>query len=220
MLARLIRLAARALAILLVLTLLGVMTATEAMRPGAAPPAPVDALIVLGAGVEGDGRLAYASRRRTEAAVRLLASGKAEAAILTGGPGQYHPTTPAALLMRDFALSLGADPGRLIVEPLAVSTFENLRFSLALAEARGFSRLALLSDPFHLPRAAALAAWYGHGDIVLVAAPGFATEWWPHRLVTLTREALAWWLNLARVAGWEGLGLIGVPAETRARLIR
>ncbi|WP_285669486.1 YdcF family protein [Paralimibaculum aggregatum] len=211
------------LAVLLV-TLAAVIWADRATLSetldGAALSAPVDAAIVLGAGVSGDGRLHYSSRRRVEGAVALLASGKAERLIFSGGIGGNHPTVSAAQLMRDFAEELGADPQRLLIEPRAVSTFENIRFSFEIAAARGLDSLALVSDPYHLPRARRIAAWFGRPEIPVSAVAGFDTTWWPERGLHYTREALAWWLNLGKIAGWEGLALLGVSPEARAEMIR
>jgi len=221
------RLIGRALVLglaVLALTLAAVLFTTHQYRAahmmGAGLDAPVEAIIVLGGGVEGDGRLDFGSRRRVEGAVRLLEAGRAETLIFSGGLGKYHPTTPAASLMRDFAARLGAPRDRLLIEPRAISTFENLRFAFDMAETRRLGALALLSDGYHLPRAAALARYWGRPDIALIAVPGAETQWWPIRAVHLTREALAWWLNLGKVVAWEALGLIGMDEAERADLIR
>jgi len=122
--------------------------------------------------------------------------------------------------LRRFAVAAGAPPERVLVEPRSVSTFENLRFSLRLAERRGLERLALASDPYHLARARALAAYFGRPDVGLVAARGFGREPWFVRVAHLLREAMAWWYNLLKVAGWEALGALGVPEGARAELVR
>jgi uncharacterized SAM-binding protein YcdF (DUF218 family) len=206
------------------LTLAAVVTLATEMRTdhldGAALSAPVDALIVLGGRVDGDGRLGYSSRRRVEAAVRLLAGGQARAAIMTGGLGENHPLTPAASLMRAHAIEAGAAPEAVLVEPRSVSTFENLRLSFEIARERGLERLAVVSDPFHLPRAAALAAYFGEPEIGLVAAPGFDRESWYLRWAILAREAMAWWFNLLKVAGWSALGWLDIDPATRQGLVR
>ncbi len=208
----------------LALTIAAVLYAEHRIRhDGAlaeALPEPVDAAIVLGAGVDGDGRLGYDSRRRVAGGVALLADGRAAILIFSGGVGGNHPTTPAAVLMRDHAVELGADRARLMVEPRAVSTFENLRFSFAIAREQGFERLAIVSDPGHLARAAALASFWGKPGLPLVAVPGTERGWWPIRGVFAVREALAWWFNLGKVAGWEAFGLIGMPEARREELIR
>ena len=187
---------------------------------GASLAQPVDAIIVLGGGVEGDGRLAYSSRRRAEGAALMLAEGQAKALIMSGGLGRYHPTTPTGALMRDMAQKAGAPLNAMFVEPRSISTFENLRYSFEIAEARGFKRLAILSDPFHLARAHALARYFGRDDVALIAADGFDREHWFIRAAMLTREAMAWWFNLGKVIGWEALAAIGVDESAREGVIR
>lgn len=182
--------------------------------------APVDALIVLGGGVDGDGMPAYSTRRRVAAAVELLAAGRARALILTGGLDSHWPGAPAALLMRDYALSLGAPGAALIVEDRSRSTLENLRFAFALARERGFGRLAIVTDAFHLERARWLAAWLGRPDIGLVAVDGLRHDGLGDRVWSILREALAWWFNLGKVAAWEGMEALDVDEGTRAEWVR
>lgn len=182
--------------------------------------APADAIVLLGGGVDGDGAIGYSSRRRVAAAVELLRDGKARFLILTGGPGLYHPGAPAAILMRDHALALGAPIEALIVEPRSATTFQNLRFAFDIAAARGLERLALLTDAFHAERAGRLAAYFGHPGIRLVAVDGLDRDTLGNRVVSILREALSWWYNLAKIAAWEVLTLAGVGVEARSELIR
>jgi uncharacterized SAM-binding protein YcdF (DUF218 family) len=182
--------------------------------------APVDAILVLGAGVDGDGVLGYDSRRRVAPAVDLLQAGRSARLIFSGSVGDTVTKTAAAALMRDYALSLGAPADRLIVEPDAHTTFENLRFGFAIAEAQGFRRLAILSDAYHLERARALAAFLGHPEIALVAADGLRDDSFGNRVWSILREAMAWWYNLAKVGGWRALGWAGLDTAERERLIR
>ena len=219
-LGRLVRLGLAVLAVTLAAVIWQDTQVTAATARGRALAGPVDAAIVLGAGVEGDGRLAYNSRRRVAAGVRLLQAGRARHLIFSGGVGGNHPATSAAALMRQHAIRLGAAPERLLLEPRAVSTFENIRFSFALAAARGFESLALVSDGYHLTRASWLAAYFGRPELPLATAEGFARAWWPVRSAHYVREALAWWYNLAKVAGWEALGALGLPPAARAEWIR
>ena len=187
---------------------------------GAGLDRPVDAILVLGGGIDGDGVLGYSSRRRVRAAVELAQAGKAGALILAGGspsPG-YAPS--AAELMRDYAIGIGADPATLFLEPKSVSTFENLRFGFALAEAQGLGRLALASDAYHIERARLLAWYFGRAEIGLVAVYGLAYDSPGERAWSILREALAWWYNLAKVAGWEALGAVGYGPEERGALIQ
>jgi uncharacterized SAM-binding protein YcdF (DUF218 family) len=180
---------------------------------------PVDAVIVLGGDMTPDAMLAYETRQRVREGVALLEEGRTEMLILSGGFSPTRERSDAAI-MRDFALDLGAPADRLLIEDRAVSTFENLRHSFPIAEARGLERLALLTDPYHLARARALAAYWGRDDVVLYRSRGFARSPLPFQVVKLSREALAWWYNLAKIAGWEALGLAGLPPEARARWVR
>ncbi len=193
---------------------------TAETAEGRALAGPVEVAIVLGAGVSGDGRLAYGSRRRVAAGVGLLERGLAERLVFSGGLGGNHPDISAAELMRAHAVELGAAPERLLIEPRAISTFENLRFSFEIAEREGVERLAIVSDGYHLTRASWIAAFWGRPDLAVVAAQGFERQWWPHRGVHYVRESLAWWLHLAKVAGWEGLGLLGMPEAARGAYVR
>jgi uncharacterized SAM-binding protein YcdF (DUF218 family) len=182
--------------------------------------APVDAILVLGGRIDADGVPGYSSRRRVAVAVALLQTGQARHLIFSGGPEWMRPYFTAAALMRNHAITLGAPPELLFTEDRSVSTFENLRFGFALAERQGFANPALLTDAFHLERARRLAGYFGHPDARLVAAPGLELDGPADRVWSIVREALAWWLNLAKVGGWEVLAAAGMDADARRELIR
>lgn len=223
----------RALRTLLLLCLVGVgvLAATQAAevvateialdrhRLGASITEPVDAAIVLGAGFDPDGRIAWNSRRRVQAAVRLLEAGKADVLILSGnGPRPWFGTV--AEMMRDYALDVGVPPEKLIVEPDATTTVQNLIFSFRIADRNGYRRLALVSDAFHLPRSWALAAWMGRPDVELVSVDHRPWTWRPEDAFLNMREALAWWFNLGKVAAWETLSALGYENDELEEMIR
>ena len=187
---------------------------------GRALAAPVDAILVLGGGIDGDWVLGYSSRRRVAEAVDLLRARRAGHLILTGGPDWVHPDFTAAKLMRDHAIALGAAPEVLLIEDRSSSTFENLRFGFALAEQRGFENLAILTDAFHLERARALSGYFGHPDVALAAVRGLEYEGIVNRVWNIVREAMAWWLNLAKAGGWEVLAAAGMDVDARRELIQ
>jgi uncharacterized SAM-binding protein YcdF (DUF218 family) len=122
--------------------------------------------------------------------------------------------------MRNHAIALGAPAEVLFMEDRSVSTFENLRFGFALAEQQGFTDPALLTDAFHLERARRLAGYFGHPDARLVAASGLELDGIDNRVWSILREAMAWWLNLAKVGGWELLAAAGIDTDARRELIR
>ena len=182
--------------------------------------APVDAILVLGGGIDGDWVLGYSSRRRVAVAVELLKAGRARHLIFSGGSRVHHPDFTAAGLMRDHAIKLGAPPELLFTETSSASTFENLRFGFELTEEQGFADLALLTDAFHLERSRWLASYFGRPNIGLIAAPGLERDGDANRVWSILREALAWWLNLAKAGGWEMLAASGMDVDTRQELIK
>lgn len=181
---------------------------------------PVDAVIVLGGGMDPDGELNIIGRARVRSAVDLLARGDAAHAIFTGFGCAEGDGCSEAATMRARAVADGADAGRLIIEPDARTTLENLRLSFAIADARGLRRLAVLTDAFHLARAAALARLLGR-EVVPVAADA-GLYWLPaaEQFPLLMRETLAWWYNLGKAAAWTGLGLLGWSEAERAQVVR
>ncbi|MEM7177157.1 MAG: YdcF family protein [Pseudomonadota bacterium] len=205
-------------------TLIAVIASSWSMRDqhllGRSISAPVDAAIVLAGGTDPDGVLSYSTRRRVWTGVQLLKSGKARALIMSGGMGPKDRGVPQGERMVRLAESYGAEPSALIAEPAAISTFQNLILSFDLADERGFNSLALVTDAYHLRRAAALATFFGRSDVDLVAAPGLEYDHWTRRITSMTRETLAWWFNLLKAAGWEGLALLGYTPQERADRIR
>ena len=178
---------------------------------------PVDVTIVLGAGMDPDGVLAFSSRRRVWAAVQLLNRDQTGRLIFSGGQGWIESPSVGAL-MRDQAIAYGADPALLQAETGSISTFQNLLFSYPMI-AEG-ERVALLTDSFHLSRSQTLSWFWGRPDVDLVAARGLESEHWAPKYWMYVREALAWWLNGLKMAAWWGLDLAGVSLETRTALVR
>ncbi len=221
---RLLRLGVGLVVIVLALTIAAVLYVSDRnLRlhgEGRSLEAPVDAVVVLGGGVDPDGVLRYSSRRRVAGGVSLLEAGLADRLILSGGPVHIPGIPPGGRLMRRHAAALGASPESLVTERRSGSTFENLRFSLKIADEMELERLAILTDAFHLERARWLAAYFGHDDPGLVAVPGMEKEGWHERTWYIVREAMAWWYNLAKVAGWEILAAAGLDAEEREAWVR
>jgi hypothetical protein len=77
-----------------------------------------------------------------------------------------------------------------------------------------------VTDAFHLERARRLAAYLGHPDVGLVSVDGLSLAGPGDRVWSILREALAWWYNAAKIAGWEVLGSAGFSTRERAELIR
>ncbi len=129
-------------------------------------------LIVLGAAVYGD-QPSLTLVRRMEGALDYLEQYPESYAILSGGMGKGETVTEAQA-MYDWMCAEGADPARLILEPEATSTEENLAKSFAIIRSRGDEprgNVAIVSSAYHLYRAKLLARAQGVDDAAGVAAP-------------------------------------------------
>ena len=131
-----------------------------------------DYLIVLGAAVYKD-QPSLTLIRRLEGALDYLETYPDSVAIVSGGMGPGETVTEAQA-MYDWLIAAGVDPARVLTEPKASSTEENLKFSFDIIRARGdepAGKVAIVSSAYHLYRAKCLAAKLGVPDAAGVAAP-------------------------------------------------
>ncbi len=131
-----------------------------------------DYLIVLGAAVYKD-QPSLTLIRRLEGALDYLEQYPDSVAIVSGGQGPGETVTEAQA-MYDWLVAAGVDPSRVLTEPKAASTEENLRFSFDIIRARGddpAGKVAIASSAYHLYRAKSMAAKLGVPDAAGVAAP-------------------------------------------------
>ena len=116
--------------------------------------APVSAVIVLGAGVNGE-TPSLTLRTRIDAAAAYLEEHPDVPVVLSGGQGPGEAITEAEC-MRRALVRRGADESRLYPEERSTSTQENLRYSRAILEELGVDparRVAIVTSDFHLCRA-------------------------------------------------------------------
>ncbi len=131
-----------------------------------------DYLIVLGAAVYKD-QPSLTLVRRLEGALDYLETYPDSVAIVSGGMGPGETVTEAQA-MYDWLIAAGVDPARVLMEPKASSTEENLKFSFDIIRSRGdepAGKVAIVSSAYHLYRAKCLAAKLGVPDAAGVAAP-------------------------------------------------
>ena len=125
---------------------------------------PADAVIVLGAGVNGT-RPSLSLRTRLDAALTYLEAHPDIPAVLTGGQG-YGENITEARCMYDYLTAKGIAPERLILEEHASNTAENFAFSKPLLKAAGIDPgedlVAVVTNDFHICRARLLAARQGY----------------------------------------------------------
>ena len=153
-------------------------------------PLPADAVIVLGAGVNGT-EPSLSLRTRLDKAVDYLERWPDIPAVLTGGTG-YGEEISEAACMYDYLTAHGVEPGRLILEDQASNTAENFAFSWELLTEAGVDpaegRVAVVTNDFHIARSELIAAREGYGDVAGIPAP----LPWVHLEINYTlREAFA-----------------------------
>ena len=158
-----------------------------------------DALIVLGCGVRGD-RVSVGLARRLDKAAAYYKEHPDVLVVVSGGQGAQE-TIPEADAMERYLLACGVPQAKILKEPKAASTLENLRFSDALLrEALNTDdyTAALVTSRFHVFRAQhvayALGLFYTHlgaGSIWYTVPMNNLRE-----LVAIAHEALRGTLKL------------------------
>jgi len=124
-------------------------------------PEPADAVVSLGAGVFSDGTLSSNSNDRVTRSLEVLHAGYAKTLVLPTGTESWAPT----VRRRMDALGL-AYP---IEEAGPVATTHDEAEAVAkLARARGWGRVILVTNAWHMPRASATFAKTG---LQVVRAP-------------------------------------------------
>lgn len=126
----------------------------------AAPARP--AALILGAKLLPHGVPTTLLVHRLEAGARLAELGRADKLVLTG-------TAEEVEAMARWLRERGVSPERLVLDPTSARTIE----SFARARSHlGLERVAVITNPFHLPRALWLARAAGLDAIGVAARPG------------------------------------------------
>jgi uncharacterized SAM-binding protein YcdF (DUF218 family) len=126
---------------------------------GDPPPAPADAIVVLGnrPSLGDDGEIAPELRRRVERGVELYRQGLAPRLVLTGGPAG-DGVVEAEVAARH-ARALGVPASALVLEVESQDTIGNVTGAMERLCPRGSGasschpRLLVVSSPYHLERA-------------------------------------------------------------------
>lgn len=126
-----------------------------------------DYIIILGCRPFSDGRPTPLLRNRVEAAVAFAnaqeaATGKSPVFIPSGGQGKDE-TVPEAEVMRRCLLDAGIPDERILPEDRSTNTYENMKFSKQLIEARSGpdARVAFATTNYHLFRSGCLTRKVG-----------------------------------------------------------
>ena len=177
-----------------------------------------DAIVCLGAGVDGAGRIGPGSAARAETCARLARAGVAPLIVFTGGPAA--PGAPsAAAAMAEAARAHGVGDAVIMLEERAFSTLQNAAYSRAMLP--DAARLILVSEAFHLPRSWLSFRAMGAAEVATYpalrvrAAPSGGPAWG-----MVLRESLALWFNAGRYVAWRAGGALGIDETARADWLR
>jgi uncharacterized SAM-binding protein YcdF (DUF218 family) len=136
-----------------------------------------DTLMVFGSEILSDGMIGQGSYWRTVYAVRVWREGTFQRMILCGGPADH----PVAEAMRQFVVSQGVDPSRVLVERESTSTRENALMARRLVG--DGTKVVLLTSDYHTFRAIRAARKAGLDATprpvpdLLKAASSWRTRW-------------------------------------------
>lgn len=157
---------------LAVILLLAALESNILLHGKGMPAAPADAVIVLGAGVNGT-QPSLTLRTRLDAALEYLEGHPDIPVVVTGGQG-YGENITEARCMYDYLTARGVDPARIILEEQATSTAENFAFSASCLVEAGIDpaadMIAVVTNDFHIYRANLIAARQGYGYVFGVPA--------------------------------------------------
>lgn len=110
-----------------------------------------DAIVVLGAYVRPNGEASPALRNRALHAAGLYKRGLASHIITTGGLGDNPPAE--AVVSADVLKEQGIAASAISSEITSTSTWENAANAAQICRENGWTRVIIVSEPFHLWRA-------------------------------------------------------------------
>ncbi|MFA5069746.1 MAG: YdcF family protein [Patescibacteria group bacterium] len=114
-----------------------------------------DVIIVLGGGIKKDGTLNKQTQERVKMGVVLSQEEYAPYLLLAGGQAKNRLWTESDI-MTGYALSIGADPLKILKESASKNTYENAVNSLAIMANRGDKNALVVTSPYHTKRACAI----------------------------------------------------------------
>ncbi|QXT39682.1 YdcF family protein [Gymnodinialimonas ceratoperidinii] len=151
------------------------------------------AIVILGAAVWQNGA-SPTLRRRTRHGAALYHEGHGDVVIPCGGLGRFPPTE--AEVMAEILRAEGVPSDAIRLEASSTNTVQNIRNAVSLLE--GETRVILVSDAYHLPRARLIARREGL-EVSTSAPPLKGARLWPQ---------VKGWL-------WEIPGVIAVVLRIR-----
>ena len=140
-------------------------------------PGPADAIVVFAGGVGESGRAGGGYQERVTQAIDLYRNGHAPHIVFSSG---FVFTMREAEVMKAVAVANGVPADAILLEEAASNTRENVLFTRRILDERGWSRVLLVSSPYHMRRA--LLTWRKLApDVDVVATPVPESQFYAHR---------------------------------------
>lgn len=134
----------------------------EALLAEPQPLPRYDAALVLGCPALPDGTPSPCERCRVKSAVRQYRRGTVGKLVFSGGAA--HSADVEADVMGALAERRGVPAADVLREPRALTTWQNVRFALAILRAHALGTVLVISTADHLPRARRIARFWGLDD--------------------------------------------------------
>ena len=145
-----------------------------------------DVAIVLGGGVNPDCTLGESVQSRINIAIELYREGKIKKIMFSGGPQPNTANCVEAISMKRYARWFGKIPRKdLILENLALNTYQNAFFGIDLLEKEGFQSAYVVTSKFHAKRANFIFKQYGIDYQII---PSEDASYGLDKYLSLTRE--------------------------------
>jgi uncharacterized SAM-binding protein YcdF (DUF218 family) len=160
-----------------------------------------DVIVVLGCRVSGDGGASRCIRARAHHAADLYRRDLADWVIAAGGETERGPTESSVL--RRVLEGAGVPPSAILEESRSHNTIQNLRYSSEIMRERGWSSALLVTEPYHINRAALIARDFG---LEVYPSPALGSANWSNfgpRAYNLARDTLS--LMLYQVKSLVGI---------------
>lgn len=139
---------------------------------------PVDYVILLGGGIDKNGKLPDSVLNRVNRAASYMNAHKNTICVVTGGTLHFLPYPEAPEIKRQL-VAAGIAEERILIEDKALDTIQNFKYSAnLLCEHQNISlsellqsKIAVVTNDFHLRRAERLATRMGFTHICGISAP-------------------------------------------------
>jgi len=163
------------------------------------PPVQADAIVVFAGGVGESGQAGGGYQERVKQAIDLYKGGYAQHLVLSSG---YVYSFREAEVMRALALDSGVPASAIALELKAKSTYDNVRFVKEILDDHHWTKILLVSSPYHMRRA--VMTWHrADPAITVVPTPPPQSQFYEHtRGASLEQIRGIVWEYLATFAYW------------------